>query len=98
MDAVTKTIIAGQYGVSENSMPQLFAFFQPLKQKGLSPISCTIDGNPHVFKILKELWPSIIIQRCIVHIQRQGLSWCRRSPKRTDAQTSKRDFHAKRLY
>ncbi len=85
MDAMTKTIIAGQYGVSENSMPQLFAFFQPLKQKGLSPISCTIDGNPHVFKILKELWPSIIIQRCIVHIQRQGLSWCRRSPKRTDA-------------
>jgi hypothetical protein len=28
---------------------------------------------------------TIIMQRCLVHIQRQGLSWCRRNPKRTDA-------------
>jgi hypothetical protein len=25
------------------------------------------------------------LQRCVVHVQRQGLSWCRRNPKRTDA-------------
>lgn len=85
MDASTNTIIAGEYGVSEFSIPQLYAFLQPLKRRGLTPFSCTIDGNPHVYKVLKELWPDIIIQRCMVHIQRQGLSWCRRFPKRTDA-------------
>lgn len=85
MDAATNTIIAGEYGVSEFSIPQLYAFLQPLKCRGLTPFSCTIDGNPHVYKVLKELWPDIIIQRCLVHIQRQGLSWCRRFPKRTDA-------------
>jgi transposase-like protein len=36
-------------------------------------------------KVLRKLWPKIILQRCLVHIQRQGLSWCRRQPKRTDA-------------
>ncbi len=56
------------------------------------PISCTIDGIPAVFKVLKELWPNIIIQRCLVHIQRQGMSWCRRSPKRTDAKHLRRIF------
>jgi transposase-like protein len=85
MDAETNTIIAGEYGVSEFSIPQLYTFLQPLQRRGLAPISCTIDGNPHVYKVLKELWPDIIIQRCLVHIQRQGLSWCRRFPKRPDA-------------
>ncbi len=92
MDPETKTIISGKYGISESSIPQLKTFFQPLKQKGLNPISCTIDGNPHVFKILKQLWPDIIIQRCLVHIQRQGLSWCRRFPKRTDAKHLRKIF------
>jgi transposase-like protein len=85
MDASTNTIIAGEYGVSEFSIPQLRAFLQPLKRRGLTPVSCTIDGNPQLYKVLKILWPDVIIQRCLVHIQRQGLSWCRRPPKRTDA-------------
>lgn len=54
MDAETKTIIAGKYGVSESSMPQSNRFFQPLKQKGLNPIRCTIDGNPYVLKYLNN--------------------------------------------
>ncbi len=31
------------------------------------------------------LWPGVILQRCVVHVQRQGIMWCRRPPKRTDA-------------
>jgi transposase-like protein len=34
-----------------------------------------------VIKVIRTLWPGVIIQRCIVHVQRQGLSWCRRSPR-----------------
>lgn len=85
MDSETMSIIAGEYDIRENSEPQLFSFFEPLKVRGLSPKSCTVDGNPQVIKTLRKIWPNMIIQRCLVHIQRQGLSWCRRKPKRTDA-------------
>jgi hypothetical protein len=85
MNAKDHNVIAGQYEISENSKPQLRSFFEPLIAKGLSPRSCTVDGNPHVIKILKTLWPDIIIQRCLVHIQRQGLMWCRQNPQRFDA-------------
>lgn len=85
MDAKTNSVVSGKYGISENSERQLLSFFQPLKERLLSPVSCTVDGNPQAIKVLKVLWPSIIIQRCLIHVQRQGLMWCRRYPKRADA-------------
>jgi hypothetical protein len=63
----------------------LHPFCAQLKEQGLVPCSATVDGNPHVMRALRTLWPGILIQRCLVHIQRQGLMWCRRDPKRTDA-------------
>lgn len=85
MDARTNTVICGKYGVKENSEQQVTAFFNNLKAKGLNPISCTVDGNPQVIKVLRKLWPDIVIQRCLVHIQRQGLMWCRVNPRQTYA-------------
>lgn len=81
MDAKTNSIINGKYDVKENSEKQLEVFFNHLKEWGLSPLSCTVDGNPHAIKVLMKLWPDIIIQRCLVHVQRQGLMWCRVNPK-----------------
>lgn len=81
MDARSKNVISGKYGVSENSERQLISFFKPLIDLGLRPISCTVDGNPQVSRVLRKLWPDIITQRCLVHIQRQGLVWCRTYPK-----------------
>lgn len=91
-DTTTNTIIRGEYGVSETSEPQLYSFLQLLKDQGLSPVSCTIDGNYHVMRVLRSLWPHIIIQRCLVHVQRQGIMWCRRFPKRIDAQKLRNIF------
>lgn len=85
MDASRNQIISGRYGVSENSEKQLSMFFRPLIAKGLNPLSCTVDGNPQAIKVMRTLWPRIIIQRCLVHIQRQGLMWCRRYPKTASA-------------
>lgn len=85
MDGGTKRIITGRYGVSENSERQLHSFFAPLITMGLNPVSFTVDGSPQAMKIMRELWPGIIIQRCLVHIQRQGLAWCRNYPKTTNA-------------
>jgi len=81
MDANSHQVVASQYPVSELSIPQLEAFFYHLMSKGLCPRSFTVDGNPKVMSVLRKLWPDVVIQRCIVHIQRQGLSWCRASPK-----------------
>lgn len=85
MDASANRVISGKFGVSENSNAQLTAFLEPLKERGLAPLSCTLDGNPQMIQVVKEQWPNITIQRCLVHIQRQGLMWCRRYPKRSDA-------------
>jgi len=85
MNARTHSVIDGQYGVSESSPQHLHRFFNPIKERGLNPRSFTVDGNQSVIRCLKKIWPHITIQRCIVHIQRQGLSWCREKPKRYDA-------------
>lgn len=92
MDGEKNLIKTGEYGVKENSIPQLRKFFLPLCKKGLCPKSATVDGNPQVIKLFRTLWPNIVIQRCLVHIQRQGLMWCRRFPARTDARHLRKLF------
>lgn len=77
-------ILAGSYGLTEKP-DDLQQFFHSLNERGLHPTSVTIDGNIHVFRALRVQWPTAIIQRCLVHVQRQGLMWCRRFPKRLDA-------------
>jgi transposase-like protein len=84
LDANTHTLIAAVDNIVEGGK-ELFEFYQHLAAAGLHLHYATIDGNPQQNKYLKKVWPNIIIQRCIVHVQRQGLSWCRLHPKRTDA-------------
>jgi hypothetical protein len=84
MDARDFSVLHGAPDMAEGPA-HLYPFCFHLKQQGLMPISATVDGNPHLMQILRRLWPGILIQRCLVHIQRQGLMWCRRYPKRTDA-------------
>ncbi len=85
MNAESNEVISGKYGVRENSDAHLLAFFRPLIEKGFAPVSFTVDGNPQVIRTIKTLWPDILIQRCLVHIQRQGLMWCRHKPRTTYA-------------
>lgn len=84
MDAERFTIVHGEPMVSE-SPTELHRVCNHLQGWGITPKSATVDGNPHLINVLRHCWPSVIIQRCLVHVQRQGLSWCRTFPKRTDA-------------
>jgi hypothetical protein len=84
MDAERYCVIYGAPEMAEGPA-HLYPFCSTLAQRGLAPTSATVDGNPHLMRILRLLWPEITIQRCLIHIQRQGLSWCRQYPKRTDA-------------
>lgn len=85
MKAGSNELVYGCYGISEGPLG-LGRFCAHLQDGGLAPKSATVDGNPHISRLLRRFWPPIILQRCLVHIQRQGLAWCRRRPKRTDAQ------------
>lgn len=80
MDNVTSEIIAHKYHIREN-YESAYQMFKGMMDSGLQPAAITIDGNTSITRALKTVWPDIIIQRCITHIQRQGLSWLRRYPK-----------------
>jgi len=84
MDSVTHQLLYAAINIRE-SPNDLLQFYSLLSIAGLNPESATTDGNTAQTKQLKKLWPKIKLQRCIVHVQRQGLSWLRRNPKRTDA-------------
>lgn len=91
MDAQTNRVLAGSLGVHEAST-QMGTFSARLQRQGLSPLSITTDGQPRLLWTVQQCWPDAVRQRCLVHIQRQGLSWCRQRPKRADARRLRRLF------
>lgn len=91
MNAKDNSVVHGVVDVSEGPA-DLNRFCRTLTERGARLQSATVDGNPHLTKALRRHWPKITIQRCLVHIQRQGLSWCRRFPKRTDAKHLRKLF------
>lgn len=84
MDARRNEIIYAAYNVREGAQ-DLMTLYTHLSTLGLTPRSATVDGNPQQIKYLRAVWPQITLQRCLIHVHRQGLSWCRRHPVRTDA-------------
>jgi hypothetical protein len=85
IDGTTNAVVAGIFGLKEGERAMLDVCRQ-LERRGLCPISATIDGNPQLERMLRTVWPRIVIQRCLVHIHWQGQRWCRANPKRIDAQ------------
>jgi hypothetical protein len=85
MDAIKHTVVGGEYPLREFCSTEVVCFLEKLKKKGLIPKYAVTDGNPHVIKALSIVYPHIIVQRCLTHIQRQCLAWCRQRPVRDDA-------------
>ena len=48
---------------------------------GVHMESITTDGHKSILKAIKKSLPDIIVQRCLVHIQRMCLLWLTRFPK-----------------
>ena len=48
---------------------------------GVSIESITTDGHKSILKAIKKTLPDVIVQRCLVHIQRMCLLWLTRFPK-----------------
>ena len=75
-----------QYGniVNRENYDNYAADFKLLKQSGLNIVSITSDGQKGLIKAINEVFPDIIHQRCVIHIQRMSLIYLTLNPK-TDA-------------
>jgi transposase-like protein len=80
MDAETQDVIATIYVHKEN-YKNVYPWLAELKAKGLDPSHIVVDGEISVMRAIRENWPNIVIQRCLYHIQREGMRWLRTYPK-----------------
>ena len=80
MDARSKMIIATMYAHKEGGAI-VAPWFSSLKGKRLMPRFVVMDGEQTVMKAIKAIWPQAKIQRCLCHIQREGMRWLRTYPK-----------------
>jgi transposase-like protein len=80
MNAIDQKIIAHTY-VQKESFKDTYAWFTRLKQQGLNPLFITTDGERSVTRAMKLVWPRIALQRCLYHLQHEGMRWLRTYPK-----------------
>jgi len=80
MNAVDQMLISNIYTKKEG-YKNVYAWFSKLRKEGLSPLYITMDGERSVIRAINKIWPHTKIQRCLCHIQREGMRWLRTYPK-----------------
>ena len=80
MDATNQKIIAHLY-VGKESFKEAYPWFSSLKSWGLSPSFITTDGERSILRAMSLVWPNAQQQRCLYHLQREGMRWLRTHPK-----------------
>jgi transposase-like protein len=80
MNAQDQKILAQTY-VNKESFRDAYAWFTDLNDNGLTPIFITTDGERSIIRAMKLVWPEARLQRCLYHIQHEGLRWLRTYPK-----------------
>ena len=80
MDATSQKIIAHLY-VGRESFKEAYPWFSCLKSQGLNPSFITTDGECSVLRAIGLVWPAAKLQRCLYHLQHEGMRWLRTYPK-----------------
>lgn len=80
MDAMDQKIIAHLY-VEKESFKEAYPWFISLKQLGLNPSFITTDGERSILRAMRLVWPQTKLQRCLYHLQHEGMRWLRTYPK-----------------
>jgi transposase-like protein len=80
MNAQDQKIIAHIY-VQKESFKDAYPWFMSLKYQGLNPRFITTDGEQSIMRAMKQVWPQARLQRCLYHLQREGMRWLRTYPK-----------------
>jgi len=85
MDVLTQQVIMSAY-VATESYKTVHPMLLKLNALGLRPQALILDGHRMVIRAIRDVWGAVIIQRCLYHIQREGLRWLRTHPKTEAAQ------------
>jgi transposase-like protein len=80
MAVPSQTIIASTYADREG-FKSTYPWFEELKRQGLYPDAIAMDGEISVLRAIRTVWPRTKVQRCLFHIQREGMRWLRSYPK-----------------
>ena len=80
MNARDHKVIAQAY-VARESFKDAYPWFLQLKKNGLNPKYVTMDGERSIIRALMLTWPGIKLQRCLYHIEHEGMRWLRTYPK-----------------
>lgn len=80
MNATNQKIIAHTY-VQKESFKHAYPWLADLKHQGLNPAFITTDGERSIMRAMKLVWPDIKLQRCLYHLQHEGMRWLRTYPK-----------------
>lgn len=80
MDAKGQDMISNIYAHKEG-FNATYPWFSELKKQGLNPLCVAMDGEISVIRAIRSVWPKAKIQRCLWHIQREGMRWLRTYPK-----------------
>jgi transposase-like protein len=80
VDTENQKIIAHLY-VDNESYQDGHPWFTKLRQRGLDPLVITVDGYRPIIRAMRQVWPEVILQRCLYHLQHEGCRWLRSHPK-----------------
>jgi transposase-like protein len=80
MDATNQKIITHIY-VKKESFSEAHPWFIGLKKKGLNPQFIVTDGERSTIRAMRLVWPEAKLQRCLYHLQHEGMRWLRSYPK-----------------
>lgn len=80
MNALDQKIIAHRY-VQKESFKEAYPWFMRLQQQGLNPHFITTDGEQSILRAMRWVWPQAHLQRCLYHLQHEGMRWLRSYPK-----------------
>ncbi len=80
MNSTDQKIIA-HILVRKESFKDALPWFTSLKQQGLKPLFITTDGERSIMRAMRLVWPEVKLQRCLYHIQHEGMRWLRTCPK-----------------
>jgi len=80
MDAKGQDMVSNIYAHKEG-LNATYPWFSKLKSQGLNPLYVAMDGEISVIRAIRSVWPKTKIQRCLWHIQREGMRWLRTYPR-----------------
>lgn len=89
MNVLDQKIISHRYADKEG-FRSACPWFEGLRKQGLNPNFITMDGERSVMRAIQIVWPETTVQRCLRHIQREGMRWLRSHPKTQAARELRR--------